>query len=165
MAREHDIDMTRVKGTGAGGRITKQDMEAHIAQAPRARSGSSGCPRRSRRSRRRRATPLRRSRCRGAAPVPAGGAAKTRIEPMSQMRIKIAEHMVMSKRTSAHVTTIHRVDMTKVAKMRERNKETVQIELRFRPDLPAVHHARGGGGAASVPAAQCVARQQQHHLP
>ena len=41
---------------------------------------------------------------------------------MSTMRQKIAEHMVMSKRTSAHVTTVHRVDMTKVAKMRERNK-------------------------------------------
>jgi pyruvate dehydrogenase E2 component (dihydrolipoamide acetyltransferase) len=50
---------------------------------------------------------------------------------MSQMRIKIAEHMVMSKRTSPHVTTIHRVDMTKVAKLRERNKETVRANYGF----------------------------------
>ncbi|MGA7235792.1 MAG: dihydrolipoamide acetyltransferase family protein, partial [Bryobacteraceae bacterium] len=65
-------------------------------------------------------------------PLPAaGGAPKTRIEPMSQMRIKIAEHMVMSKRTSPHVTTIHRVDMTKVAKLRERNKEAVQANYGF----------------------------------
>ena len=42
---------------------------------------------------------------------------------MSNMRIKIAEHMVMSKRTSAHVTTVHRVDMTKVAKMRAKHKD------------------------------------------
>jgi 2-oxoglutarate dehydrogenase E2 component (dihydrolipoamide succinyltransferase) len=63
--------------------------------------------------------------------MPAGGAARTRIEPMSQMRIKIAEHMVMSKRTSPHVTTIHRVDMTKVVKMREKNKETVQSNYGF----------------------------------
>ena len=47
------------------------------------------------------------------------------------MRIKIAEHMVMSKRTSPHVTTIHRVDMTKVAKLRERNKEAVQANYGF----------------------------------
>src|SRR5579872_5184719 len=50
---------------------------------------------------------------------------------MSTMRAKIAEHMVMSKRTSAHVTTVHRVDMTKVAKMRERHKETFQQNYGF----------------------------------
>ena len=42
---------------------------------------------------------------------------------MSTMRQKIAEHMVMSKRTSAHVTTVHRVDMTKVAKIRAKSKD------------------------------------------
>jgi 2-oxoglutarate dehydrogenase E2 component (dihydrolipoamide succinyltransferase) len=52
--------------------------------------------------------------------------AKTRIEPMSTMRAKIAEHMVMSKRTSAHVTTVHKVDMTKVARMRDRHKADFQ---------------------------------------
>lgn len=45
---------------------------------------------------------------------------------MSTMRQKIAEHMVFSKHTSAHVTTVHRVDMTKVAKMRERHKAEFQ---------------------------------------
>src|ERR1051326_4166230 len=47
------------------------------------------------------------------------------------MRQKIAEHMVMSVRTSPHVTTIHRVYMTKVAKMRERNKATFQATHGF----------------------------------
>jgi 2-oxoglutarate dehydrogenase E2 component (dihydrolipoamide succinyltransferase) len=47
------------------------------------------------------------------------------------MRAKIAEHMVMSKRTSAHVTTVHRVDMTKVAKMRERHKAAFQASYGF----------------------------------
>jgi len=47
------------------------------------------------------------------------------------MRIKIAEHMVLSKRTSAHVTTIHRVDMTAVAQMRERNKAAFQANYGF----------------------------------
>jgi len=65
------------------------------------------------------------------APLPPAGQAKTRIEPMSTMRIKIAEHMVMSKRTSPHVTTIHRVDMTKVAKMREKNKDRFQAAYGF----------------------------------
>jgi 2-oxoglutarate dehydrogenase E2 component (dihydrolipoamide succinyltransferase) len=56
---------------------------------------------------------------------------------MSTMRIKIAEHMVMSRRTSAHVTTVHKVDMTRVAKMRERHKADFQarygMSLTFLP--------------------------------
>jgi 2-oxoglutarate dehydrogenase E2 component (dihydrolipoamide succinyltransferase) len=124
MARENNLDLSRVKGTGAGGRITKQDVEAFMAQGPAAATVPAPTP----------AAPAP-----SASPVPAspaaaavtGGAPKTRIEPMSQMRIKIAEHMVMSKRTSPHVTTIHRVDMTNVAKMRERNKATVQANYGF----------------------------------
>jgi len=50
---------------------------------------------------------------------------------MSTMRQKIAEHMVMSKRTSAHVTTVHRVDMTKVAKLREKSKTEFQARNGF----------------------------------
>ena len=65
------------------------------------------------------------------APLPPAGQAKTRIEPMSTMRIKIAEHMVMSKRTSAHVTTVHRVDMTKVARLREKHKAQFQAAYGF----------------------------------
>src|SRR5438067_673676 len=66
-----------------------------------------------------------------AAPAMAGGQPRTRVEPMSTMRQKIAEHMVLSKRTSPHVTTVHRVDMTKVAKMRERHKATFQSNYGF----------------------------------
>src|SRR5579864_1495347 len=116
MARENNIDLARVRGTGAGGRITKQDVEAFLAagQAPAAPAPA-------------RPAPVQ------AAAAPAGyvppappSQAKVRIEPMSTMRQKIAEHMVMSKRTSAHVTTIHKVDMTKVAKVRERLKADFQ---------------------------------------
>jgi pyruvate dehydrogenase E2 component (dihydrolipoamide acetyltransferase) len=132
MARDSNIDLSKVKGTGAGGRITKQDMDAYIAQgsapetpvapaapaaptapvAPAAAAPSELAP----------STP---------AAIPSSTPAKTRIEPMSQMRIRIAEHMVMSKRTSPHVTTIHRVDMTKVARMRAHNKATVQANYGF----------------------------------
>jgi len=63
--------------------------------------------------------------------------AKVRIEPMSPMRAKIAEHMVMSKRTSAHVTTVHKVDMTRVEKMRQKHKADFQarygISLTYLP--------------------------------
>jgi 2-oxoglutarate dehydrogenase E2 component (dihydrolipoamide succinyltransferase) len=108
MAREHNIDLSKVAGTGAGGRITKEDVETYL-QRPAAAPAPAPVPPGP-------AVPA----------IPIGQAqptAKSRIEPMSNMRIKIAEHMVMSKRTSAHVTTVHRVDMTRVAKMRAKHKE------------------------------------------
>jgi 2-oxoglutarate dehydrogenase E2 component (dihydrolipoamide succinyltransferase) len=95
MAREHNIDLRLVEGTGLGGRITKQDVEAFLARAPRA-----------------------------AAP---GG----RVEPMSTMRRKIAEHMILSQRTSAHVTTFHKVDMTRVVRLRDRVKADFQARYGF----------------------------------
>src|ERR671938_264076 len=64
-------------------------------------------------------------------PLPRAEAAKAHIEPMSTMRQRIAEHMVFSKRTSAHVTTVHKVDMTKVAKMRDRFKNDFQQRYGF----------------------------------
>ena len=50
---------------------------------------------------------------------------------MSLMRTRIAEHMILSRRTSAHVTTMHKVDMTRVAKIRERHKDEVQTRHGF----------------------------------
>ncbi|HXK03948.1 MAG TPA: 2-oxoglutarate dehydrogenase, E2 component, dihydrolipoamide succinyltransferase [Verrucomicrobiae bacterium] len=121
MAREMNVDLAQVRGTGAGGRITKQDMEAYIAQrgqAPAAPAAPAPVQ-----------APVQAPS--PAAPLPPAGAPKTRIEPLSNMRQKIAEHMVMSKRTSPHVTTIHRVDMTKVAKMRERYKAQFQASYGY----------------------------------
>ncbi len=99
MAREHNIDLSQLSGTGAGGRITKQDVEAHLAQ----RQAAPAPP-----------------------PPPSAPGAKLRVEPMSTMRVKIAEHMLMSQRVSPHVTTVHKVDMTRVAAIRARHKEEVK---------------------------------------
>jgi len=131
MARENNIDLSKVKGTGSGGRVTKQDLESYLSQqapaaAPAAPAAAPAAP-----AVRPAAPPSAPAPAQVAPLAPAAGQAKTRIEPMSTMRIKIAEHMVMSKRTSAHVTTVHRVDMTKVAKMRERQKDTVQQSYGF----------------------------------
>jgi 2-oxoglutarate dehydrogenase E2 component (dihydrolipoamide succinyltransferase) len=127
MARENNIDLGQVKGTGAGGRITKQDVEAFIARpkaapAPAAASAPPSTP----------PPPTPPAPAREAlAPIAPSTQAKMRVEPMSTMRIKIAEHMVASKRTSAHVTTVHRVDMTKVAKLRAKHKDEVNQRYGF----------------------------------
>jgi 2-oxoglutarate dehydrogenase E2 component (dihydrolipoamide succinyltransferase) len=122
MARENNIDLSQVQGTGAGGRITKQDVEAYLsrraqpaARAPQPAAPAAAPP-----------TPPAPAPTTTAPATPSAAGPRTRIEPMSTMRQKIAEHMVLSKRTSAHVTTIHRVDMTKIARMRERHKADFQ---------------------------------------
>ena len=133
MARESNIDLSKVKGTGAGGRITKQDLESSLASA--AQPAPPPAPQRP-------APPPSGQVATIPAPVdvppPArpesyvrGEAPATRIESMSVMRQKIAEHMVFSKRTSAHVTTVHKVDMTRVAKLRERIKTPFQSQYGF----------------------------------
>jgi pyruvate dehydrogenase E2 component (dihydrolipoamide acetyltransferase) len=162
MAREHSIDLRKVQGTGAGGRITKQDIENYIARqqqdvswaqpgTPQSRPAapapalqtSAGQPPVAETAPRPAApqapvsqAPVQQAPAQqmppppvqapGVTPPPPSTPAKTRVEPMSTMRIKIAEHMVASKRTSAHVTTVHKVDMTKVAKMRDRHKADFQ---------------------------------------
>ena len=136
MAREYSIDLQQVKGTGAGGRITKQDVEAYMSAQGAKTMAQSAQPAAVTQPT---APPVPQ-----AAPAPpppptpaptptqapsaprAEPSGRTRIEPMTVMRQRIAEHMVFSKHTSAHVTTVHRVDMTKVAKIRERNKAEFQ---------------------------------------
>jgi pyruvate dehydrogenase E2 component (dihydrolipoamide acetyltransferase) len=123
MAREYGIDLAQVKGTGAGGRITKQDVEAHMSSQA-ARTFAAPEP----------STPQPAAAPASApapAPLPLAESAKTRSEPLSVMRQKIAEHMVMSQRTSAHVTTVHRVDMTKIAKLRDKSKVEFQARNGF----------------------------------
>jgi 2-oxoglutarate dehydrogenase E2 component (dihydrolipoamide succinyltransferase) len=126
MARENNIDLSQVRGTGAGGRITKQDVEAHLAQGQAAPARAAAPPAQAPARPAAKAAPPAAPVQGGYVPPAASVPAKVRVEPMSTMRQKIAEHMVMSKRTSAHVTTIHKVDMTKVAKVRERLKADFQ---------------------------------------
>ncbi len=135
MAREYSIDLRQVKGTGAGGRITKQDLEAYMSAqgartmaqvtpaAPVATIAPPSPPPQSQA-----VTPIYTSQ-QAPAPVPRPEAPRARVEPMSTMRAKIAEHMILSKRVSAHVTTVHKTDMTRVAKMRARYKE--EFERRY----------------------------------
>jgi len=156
MARENNIDLSRVKGTGVGGRITKQDLEAHLTgqtagQTASAQAGTAvtpvSAPRPVQAPPPQQQAPVYvpspapeqpRQAAPAAPPPPAptqvtmpGAPAAMRVEPMTIMRQKIAEHMTFSKHTSAHVTTVHKVDMTKVAKLRDKLKGTFQAQYGF----------------------------------
>lgn len=143
MAREHNLDLSKISGTGAGGRITKADVEAYLASqgsgeapapatapepavaaAPAAVPATTAVPSAP--------TPVAPApKPEAVAPVAPAEAPRVRVEPMSVMRQKIAEHMVLSKQTSAHVTTVHRVDMSKVAKLRNARKNVVKERYGF----------------------------------
>src|SRR6185503_8777643 len=139
MARENNIDLSRVKGTGIGGRITQQDLETYLS----GQGGTAVAPVTAPRpvAPAPQQAPVQASvQVPASAPAPVsspapaamvGAPAAMRVEPMSIMRQKIAEHMTFSKHTSAHVTTVHKADMTKVAKLREKLKGSFQAQYGF----------------------------------
>jgi 2-oxoglutarate dehydrogenase E2 component (dihydrolipoamide succinyltransferase) len=144
MAKEHGIDLSTLEGTGAGGRISKTDLEAAIAGAgaPAAAPSAHSAPATSVSSRP--APPPTAS-----VPGVSGGQAHVALEtavprekmyfgnyevqPMSTMRQRIAEHMVASKRVSAHVYSVDEIDMTKVAALRAKSKD--EFEKRYETKL------------------------------
>ena len=149
LAKEHNIDLTTLEGTGAGGRITKEDIEAVIAGQSTAAPAS--------------ATPATDAMARPTPPPPPPapaaaapgapaahgtqyipslqvGVPRERIyfgnyelQPLSVMRQKIAEHMVASKHVSPHVYSVDEIDMSKVAAIRAKSKE--EFEKRYETKL------------------------------
>jgi pyruvate dehydrogenase E2 component (dihydrolipoamide acetyltransferase) len=111
IARENQVDLSHIRGTGLGGRIRKQDILSHLQQG----AATDAALERNAQVRR---APSNES------PPPAPEivfSGPTTVVPMSPMRKRIAEHMVASRRTSAHVTTVFEVEMTKVVAIRERH--------------------------------------------
>jgi 2-oxoglutarate dehydrogenase E2 component (dihydrolipoamide succinyltransferase) len=113
IAKEHGVDITHLSGSGAGGRVTKQDILDHLesASAPAA-SAAPVAPD---------AAPP--SQARGPALQPAE---RVDVQPMSVMRKKIAEHVVFSKRTSAHVYSVFEVTYDRVDRIRKEKKSAYE---------------------------------------
>jgi 2-oxoglutarate dehydrogenase E2 component (dihydrolipoamide succinyltransferase) len=123
LAREHNIDLGRVAGTGAGGRITKQDVMAFLekqAAAPAAPPAAAV------------AAPVA-APVKPATPAPIPGD----LVPMTQMRKIIAQRMVESRRTSAHVHCMFEVDLSRVVNVRNKLKNSFEqrngVRLTFMP--------------------------------
>jgi len=121
IAREHNVDLSEVEGTGLGGRITKQDILAFIesggggagvppAQVP-AEPGEDA-----------RRAAISAEAAPASAPRPAPAEIPGDLVPMSRMRQLIAKHMIESRRTSAHVHAMFEVDLTRIVNIRNKNK-------------------------------------------
>jgi len=116
IAKENSLDLGRISGTGSAGRITKEDVLRYLSEHG---PGS-------------------------AAGVPAGAAPSTlidRLEPLSKMRAIIARRMVESVAVSPHAHTVYKVDMTRIARIREREKAKFEqknsVKLTYMPFIAA----------------------------
>ncbi len=157
LAREYNIDLSKILGTGIEGRITKQDILGHLQQRGEgyvAAAAAAG-PEEIEEQRAEEkpvieaaistptvpARPAVSVEAAPAVPPPAPGqlrfAGETETIAMSTMRKAIAEHMLVSKRTSAHVHTVFEVDMTSIVLLRERYKDEFEkregIKLTYTP--------------------------------
>jgi pyruvate dehydrogenase E2 component (dihydrolipoamide acetyltransferase) len=116
IAREHSIDLRHIRGTGSAGRINKDDILRYIAEGPATSTPAPKAPA-------------------SVAPL------RDELVPMSRMRSIIAERMLESRRTSPHAYSIYKIDMTRVVRLRERNRAAFEqrhgIKLTFMPFIAA----------------------------
>ena len=112
IAQEHGVDISQLEGTGLSGRVTKNDILSFIESGTAAAAPAQ-----------RAAAPAPAPSPEPVAPPPPKPQVGDRVEQMSVMRKKIAEHMVLSRRTSAHVTTVYEIDMTRVARLRDQHRD------------------------------------------
>ena len=114
IAREHNVDLGQVSGTGLGGRITKQDITAFLerSQASPAASTTPSAP-----------APVAKSDGAGA---PVSASIPGDLVPMTQMRKIIAQRMIESRRTSAHVHCMFEVDLTRIVHLRNKTKSAFE---------------------------------------
>jgi 2-oxoglutarate dehydrogenase E2 component (dihydrolipoamide succinyltransferase) len=116
MAKEHNVDLARIRGTGQGtglgGRITKEDILRHLSEKPAAKAV--------------------------AAPRPRVAGAP---QPLSRMRAIIGQRMVESLQISPHAHTVYRIDMTRIARLRERERAGFEqrngVRLTYMPFIAA----------------------------
>jgi 2-oxoglutarate dehydrogenase E2 component (dihydrolipoamide succinyltransferase) len=148
MAKEHGIDLATIPGTGAGGRISKQDVEAYLAGAGSALQSGEAEPAGQEYAP---SAPAPQRASAPPPPPPATSGGQTRVafesavprekmyfgnyevQPMSIMRQRIAEHMIASKHVSPHVYSVDEIDMTKVASLRAKSKD--EFEKRYETKL------------------------------
>ena len=129
IATENNVDLTNVPGTGASGRITKQDILGHLEGAPAPAPAAPTPPPAA-------AVPTP-APAKQAPAAPVSAPQPGELVPLSKMRSIIAKRMVESKATSPHVHTVFKVDMTRIVKLREKEKNKYEqrngVKLTYRP--------------------------------
>jgi 2-oxoglutarate dehydrogenase E2 component (dihydrolipoamide succinyltransferase) len=138
MARENNLDLTRIEGTGSEGRITKEDVLRFMGmRGDGASAAAVPTPD---------VLPSAPSSVTPAAAIATGSAPKTpsaapKLVPMSRMRSIIAQRMVESRRTSPHAYSVYQIDMTRIVRLRDREKAGFEqrngVKLTYMPFIAA----------------------------
>ncbi len=123
LAKEHNLDVSRIRGSGMGGRVTREDVLAHLEAGTVASAAGVATM----------APPASRPAPKPLAPVPvpyfaAPGSREVEIRPLTNVRKKIAENMLRSKHNAAHCSSWDEVDMTALVELRGRLKEKVKSQ-------------------------------------
>ncbi len=137
IAAENNVDISGIQGTGVSGRVTKTDIldylqQPNAAQEPKPTAAEKAAPPPA-------PAPAPQAQPQARAPRPAPQFAEgenVRLEPLSVMRKRIAQHMIQSKQTSAHVHTVFEVDFTNVEKLRRQHKDAYAergVKLTYMP--------------------------------
>ena len=128
IAKENDLDLTKVSGSGSSGRITKEDVLGFLSKQGEAAPAPAQAAA---------AAPVPPSAPAPAKPAPAPGPQPGELVPMSRMRTIIAQRMVESKHTSPHVHTVFKIDMTRIVRLRDKEKSKYEqrngVKLTFMP--------------------------------
>ena len=101
---EHNLDASAIKGTGVGGRLTREDVEKHLAKAP-AKEEAKAAPE--------------------AAPAPLAGRSEKRV-PMTRLRKRVAERLLEAKNSTAMLTTFNEVNMKPIMDLRKQYGEAFE---------------------------------------
>ena len=109
IAAENNVDISQIHGSGVSGRVTKNDILGYVAAGTPAGRAPAGEP-----------APTEKIEFKSGESI--------RLEPLSVMRKRIAQHMTLSKQTSAHVTTVFEVDFTNIEKLRRQYKDVYASE-------------------------------------
>jgi 2-oxoglutarate dehydrogenase E2 component (dihydrolipoamide succinyltransferase) len=140
IAKDNNLDLSRIQGTGSSGRISKADVIGYLSQHGAGAPAAVAAPAPARPQVQPQPAPAA-----APAPRPAAAAAAAplppptpgELVPMSKMRAIIAKRMVESKQTSAHVHTVFKVDMTRIVRLREKEKSKYEqrngVKLTFMP--------------------------------
>ncbi len=127
---EHDVDASKVEGTGQNGRLLKQDVERFLARreetpAPQPSGTETTSEGQEATAEAAPAAPPEREPSRAPTPSPAGGRSEERV-PMSRLRARIAERLLQAKQTTAMLTTFNEVDLTEVMALRARHRDAFE---------------------------------------
>jgi len=139
LAKENNLDLDKVPGTGSAGRITKEDVLQFLAQQGEGKAPAAAAPAPA-------APPVVSAPVPAAAPAAAASSSKPAtpagptpgdLVPLSRMRAIIAQRMVESKRTSPHVHTVFKIDLSKIVRLREKEKSKYEqrngVKLTYMP--------------------------------